>query len=305
MDDLKDSRILVAGGTGLVGSRLVRALLAEGARVDVLSRNARGAHLPPGAQAHSWEALPGLMEGCRAVINLAGEGIADHRWSPARKRALLESRIGPTRGLLGALEQARHRPSVLVSASAIGIYGPLGEEAVDETQTPGEGFLAELCQTWETATDPARALGVRVVRLRIGVVLAREGGALPKLALPVRRFAGCALGSGRQGFSWIHIEDLVALILEAIRNPAFEGPVNATAPHPCNNGIFTHLLAKHLHRPLWPLPALLTRGALRLLVGEMAEPMLLGGAFVLPRKALDLGFSFRFPEAAGALEDLL
>ncbi len=309
MDAFRGSRILIAGGTGLVGARLTGALLQQGAEVLILSRNPDDAHLPQGAQAHGWQALPGILEGCCAVINLTGEGIADHRWTPARKKALESSRMGPTRSLLSALEKARERPSVLINASAIGIYGTRApeptQEPIDEAEALGKGFLPELCRAWEAAADPAQALGVRVVKLRTGVVLAREGGALPKLLLPVRCFAGTPFGSGRQGFSWIHIEDLIRLILECIRNPAFEGPINATAPHPCSQAAFTRLLAERLHRPLWPLPACLTRNTLRLLVGEMAESMLLGGAFVLPGKALDLGFSFRFSEPAEALEDLV
>lgn len=299
MNDLAGSRIIVAGGTGLVGTRLVRALLASGAEVQVLSRSAQA----PGT--HTWEALPEILEGSQAIINLAGAGIADERWSPARKEVLRQSRLEPTARILQALASCTARPSVLVNASAVGIYGAKREELLDEAQPPGEGFLAELCRDWEAAADRAEALGLRVVKLRIGVVLARDGGALPRIAQPVRLFAGTILGSGRQGFSWIHIEDLVRLILEALKNPAFEGAFNATAPLPCTNRTFTQLLAQRLRRPLWPVPALFTRTALKLLVGEMAEPMLLGGVFASPRKALELGFTFRFPNAEKALEDLL
>jgi len=305
MIELRGSRIIVAGGTGLVGIRLVEELLKQGAAVQVITRNPRRARLPEGAQACSWEDLPRLVDGSSAIINLAGEAIADRRWSPVRKQALHESRIAPTRSLVSALAQANHGPSVLINASAIGIYGTRGEESVNEDQAPGVGFLPELCRAWEATADSARALGIRVVLLRTGVVLAREGGALPKLALPLRCFAGTVLGSGRQGFSWIHIEDLVQLVLESIGNPAFAGPLNATAPHPCSQGAFTRLLAKRLHRPLWPVPGFISGAMLKLLLGEMAEPMLLGGAFVLPKKSLDLGFHFRFPQAADALQDLL
>jgi hypothetical protein len=305
MGEPANHRVVIAGGTGLVGRLLVKRLLEQCLKVQVLSRNPQWAQLPPGAEARPWKDLPELLEGSLAVINLAGEGIADRRWNRTRKNLLLESRVTPTRTIVRTLRQTAHPPSVLVNASAIGFYGALGEAAVDEGQAPGNDFLAQVCQAWEAEADGAKRAGLRVVKLRIGPVLAREGGALPKLALPVRLFAGCALGSGRQGFSWIHIEDLVQLILECLRNPAFEGPINATAPHPCSNAAFTRLLARHLQRPVWPVPGFLTRGPLRLLMGEMAEPMLLGGAFVLPKKALDLGFAFRFPDAAQALKDLL
>ncbi len=299
MNDLKEKRIIIAGGTGLVGACLTKALRELGAEVQVLSRNAHS----PGTCA--WESLPELLEGSHAIINLAGAGIADERWSPARKALLRQSRLEPTERILEALASCTARPNMLVNASAVGIYGAQREEILDESQPLGEGFLAELCRDWEAAADRAGDLGLRVVKLRIGVVLAREGGALPRIAQPVRLFAGTILGSGRQGFSWIHIEDLVRLILESLKNPAFEGAFNATAPLPCTHGAFTRLLAQHLHRPIWPAPALVTRAALKLLVGEMAEPMLLGGVFASPRKALELGFTFRFPNAEKALEDLL
>lgn len=299
MNDLAGSRIIVAGGTGLVGTRLVGALRASGAEVQVLSRSAHA----PGTRA--WEDLPKILEGSDALINLAGAGIADARWSPTRKALLRQSRLEPTERILRAIASCAARPRVLVNASAVGIYGVQREELLDETHPSGEGFLAELCRDWEAAADRAGNLGLRVVKLRLGVVLAREGGALPRIAQPVRFFTGAVLGSGRQGFSWIHIEDLVRLILEALKNPAFEGAFNATAPLPCTHRTFTQLLAQRLHRPLWPVPAFFTRTALKLLVGEMAEPMLLGGVFASPRKALDLGFTFRYPSAEKALEDLL
>lgn len=304
MGTQQGKKIVIAGGTGLVGTHLAQKLTEQGAEVHVLSRGIRTPRAGAG-QVHAWKDLPTLLEGAAAIVNLAGEGIADHRWSPARKAALLESRLAPTRRLVEALGALAHPPSVLINASAIGIYGTLGDTPVDEHQAPGTGFLPDICQQWETAADAARQLGVRVVRLRIGVVLAREGGALPKIAQPVRLFAGSALGTGRQGFSWIHIEDLVNLILEAIVNPAYEGALNATAPQPCSNAELTAQIATRLHRPVWPVPGFLTHAAVRLMVGEMAQPMLLGGAFVLPRKAEALGFPFRFPEIAGALKDLL
>ncbi len=298
-------RVVVAGGTGLVGQPLVRALVTTGARVTVLTRNPEALHLPEGASAHGWEDLPTLLEGQDAVINLAGEGIADRRWSRARKAAILDSRIGATARLVGAMRACAHPPGVLVNASAIGYYIPKGEAPVDETAAPGTGFLADVCRAWEAEAMEAAALGVRVALVRIGVVLARKGGALPKMALPVRCFAGCKLGSGHQGLSWIHLEDLVAMLVEAAGNQAWQGAFNGTAPQPLSNGAFTRLIARRLHRPLLPVPGLLTSAATKLLLGEMAEALLLQGAFVLPARALALGFRFRFPTAESALEDLL
>ena len=298
-------RMVVAGGTGLVGRSLVQTLVDRGAQVTVLTRQPDGLVLPGRAEAAGWDRLPAVLEGCEAVFNLAGEGIADRRWTPARKAALRESRMQTTRRLVDAIGACHQKPQVLVNASAIGLYVPRGADPVDEASAPGTGFLAEVCRAWEAEAEAARAYGVREVRIRIGVVLAREGGALPKMALPVRLFQGSALGTGQQGLSWIHLDDLVAMLVEAARNPAWEGPFNGTAPGPLSQLDFTRLLARRLRRPVLPLPAFLTAGALRLIMGELAEELLLGGAFVHPRRALAQGFRFRFPEAAAALEDLL
>ncbi|BDU77054.1 TIGR01777 family oxidoreductase [Mesoterricola sediminis] len=297
MDGLK--QVVLAGGTGLVGRHLRAALAAAGTRVTLLTRNPAAT---PGAV--GWDALPGVLEGADAVINLAGEGIADQRWSPDRKRALIDSRVDSTRRITAALAQAAAPPPVLVNASATGFYGNRDDRPVDESAPSGTGFLAEVCRAWEAAADTAPA-GVRVVKLRIGVVLARDGGALSKMALPVRLFQGAKLGDGRQGLSWIHIDDLVAMVLEAARNPAWAGAVNAVAPAPLSNEAFTRALARTLHRPVLPVPAFLTRAAVKLLVGEMADEMLLGGVHVVPARAQALGFTFRYPHVDAALPGLL
>lgn len=298
-------RVVVAGGTGLVGQPLVRALLGLGAQVAVLTRNPQALACPPGASAHSWDELATLLEGADAVINLAGEGIADRRWTASRKAAIRDSRISATARLVDAMRGCGQPPRALVNASAIGYYIPRDEHPVDEDAGPGKGFLAEVCQGWEAEAAAAEALGVRVALIRIGVVLDRKGGALPKMALPVRWFQGCKLGSGRQGLSWIHVEDLVAMLIEAARNPAWSGAFNGTAPEPQSNEAFTRLIARRLGRPMLPVPGFLTRFATRLLLGELAEALLLQGAFVLPSRAEALGFQFRFTTAEAALEDLL
>ncbi|HLO68791.1 MAG TPA: TIGR01777 family oxidoreductase [Holophaga sp.] len=292
-------KVVLAGGTGLVGKRLREALASAGASVTVLTRNPAG--VPGGA---AWEDLPRVLEGADAVINLAGEGIADKRWSPARRKALVDSRVDTTRRITAALAALPTPPPVLVNASATGFYGPRDGAPVDEAAPGGKGFLAKVCREWEAAADTAPA-GVRVVKLRIGVVLAREGGALPKMALPVKLFQGAKLGHGQQGMSWIHIDDLVAMIVEAASNAAWEGPVNAVAPYPLTNESFTKAIARQLHRPVWPVPAFLTRAAVKLLVGDMADEMLLNGVFAYPRKAEALGFTFRHTKAESALADLL
>jgi len=283
---------VVAGGSGLVGRHLAAALRGMGTRVTVLSRAA-------GPGTPSWEDLPAALAGADAVINLCGAAIADGRWSPARKQVLLDSRVGPTEWLVRAMTSG-----VLVNASAVGFYGALGDQPVDEAQGPGADFLAQLCRRWEAAADGAAA-GVRVVKLRLGVVLARDGGALAKMALPVRLFLGTRLGHGRQGLSWIHVDDLVRLAIEAAANPDYAGPVNAVAPGPVSNEAFTRALARRLKRPVLPVPAWITRMALGALLGEMGEAMLLEGAYVYPKRAERLGFGFRFARVEDALADLL
>jgi len=305
MDLPAPNHVVVAGGTGLVGRHLVPALLQAGFEVTVLTRAPGRTALPAGARAAAWQELPGLLEGAAAVVNLSGESIAQGRWTPARKRAILASRLDATDRLVQAMAALERRPQVLVNASAVGFYGPMDGRPVDEEQGPGRGFLAGVCRQWEGRAEAATALGVRVVKLRLGVVLARDGGALPRLAFPVRIWQGTRLGHGQQGLSWIHIDDLVRLVLEAIANPAWQGALNATAPMPASNETFTRAVARQLRRPLLPVPALVTRAALRLLLGDMAQEMLLEGAFVYPRKAERLGFQFRFPGAAQALADLL
>lgn len=305
MDRTDPMRVVVAGGTGLVGRPLVQHLLGLGARVEVLTRNPAGAALAPGARAHPWEDLPSLLDGAEAVVNLVGEGIADRRWTVARKAAIRDSRILATRRLVEAMRDCRRPPRALVNASAVGYYGARDRTPVDEGAAPGTGFLPDTCRAWEAEAMAASEFGVRVVRIRTGVVLAREGGALPKMALPVRLCLGCRLGSGRQGLSWIHLDDLVALFAEAVRDTAWEGPFNGTAPGPIDNAAFTGLLARRLHRPLLPVPGPLTAAALKLGLGEMADALLLQGAFVVPTRALAHGFTFRHTEAGEALEGLV
>ncbi len=296
--------MVVAGGSGLVGRHLIRALAAAGVRVTLLSRSPKAAGLPDGARARGWDELPGVLEGADAVVNLCGESIAGRRWSTARKQSLLDSRVAPTERLARAMGAAGG-PRVLVNASAVGIYGAMDDRPVDETQAPGQGFLAQLCRGWEAAADLAAAHGARVVKLRLGVVLAQDGGALPRMAFPVRLCMGTPLGDGRQGLGWIHVDDLVRLIIEAAADPAWRGPINAVAPGPVSNAAFTRALARRLHRPLLPVPAWISRAALRALLGEMGQALLLEGAFVHPGQAERLGFVFRFPRLQDALADLI
>ena len=286
-------RVLVAGGTGLVGAPLCRALGGAGHAVTVVSRDPTRVN----GTAIGWDALPGAVREADALVNLAGEPIAARRWSTAQKQRIHGSRVDATRKLVGAVAAADRRPAVLVNASAIGWYGSRGDEALDETAPPGTGFLAGVCEAWEREALAAEALGLRVVRLRIGVVLASEGGALARMLPVFRAFLGGPLGSGRQWMSWIHRGDLVGLVIEALAREAYRGAVNATAPEPATNAEFAAALGRVLARPArLRTPALV----LRLALGEMSE-MLLTGQRVLPAVAARLGYAWRHPDLESAL----
>lgn len=240
------------------------------------------------------------LAGRDAVVNLAGEPI-DQRWTSAARRAIRDSRVAGTRNLVAGLRECEPRPRTLASASGVNYYGPRGEEPLDEDAPPGDGFLAEVCVAWEEQAAQASALGVRVARLRTGVVLAPGGGALQRMVLPFRLGLGGPVAGGRQYMSWIHIDDHVAMLLAALEDERFSGAVNATAPQPVSNREFARTLARVLRRPaLLPVPRLALRGAL----GEMSE-VLTTGQRALPAKALVAGFEFRHPTLDGALRSVL
>ncbi|HEX7242851.1 MAG TPA: TIGR01777 family oxidoreductase [Longimicrobiaceae bacterium] len=295
-------RVAVTGASGLIGSALVRALRAEGRRVVRLVRS----RPQPGSGDVAWDPERGEidaagLEGVDAVVHLAGENVAQP-WTAEAKRRIRESRERGTRLLARALAGLSDRPGVLVSASAIGFYGDRGDETLDESSGPGGGFLAEVCEGWEAAADPARDAGVRVVHPRIGVVLTPQGGALAKLLVPFRLGVGGKVGSGRQWMSWVALEDVVEALRFALREDALSGPANLTAPSPVTNEEFTRVLGRVLHRPtLFAVPG----AALKLVMGQMAEEALLAGQRVLPRALLDAGFEFRHPELEGALRAAL
>jgi hypothetical protein len=277
-------KIAITGASGLIGRRLLTTLASQGHSPYALSRHA-----------YTEEAL----READAVVHLAGESVAQ-RWTADAKRRILESREAGTRSLVRTLAKLPRRPGVLVCASAVGYYGSRGDETLTEASAPGTGFLPEVCVAWEREAQAAEALGIRVVRMRIGMALDRRGGAL-KSILPVFRMgAGGKLGDGRQWMSWIHLDDLAALFRFALENPV-AGPVNAVAPQPVTNADFTRELARALRRPaLFPAPKL----ALRLLFGEMSE-ILLASQRAVPQAAQAAGFGFRFPELGPALADLL
>jgi uncharacterized protein (TIGR01777 family) len=295
-------RVLVAGGTGFIGTALVDALLARGDSVVLQTRDARKAR--PGVELRVWDGKdPGpwasALDGADAIVNLAGENIAGARWTPERKLQLIRSRVDSTRALVSAMSSSPRKPRVFLSASAVGYYGlrPAGDCAEGAAQ--GTDFLAALCGQWEREARAAEKLGVRVVLLRTGVVLGR-GGALAKMRLPFKLGLGGPLGDGTQPFPWIHLDDEVGAILFALDAPALAGPVNLAAPHLASNADFASALGRAYMRPaVLPAPAF----ALRLALGEMAE-MLLGGQRALPRKLEEAGYAFRHPYLDEALSSL-
>lgn len=290
-------RIVVAGGSGFLGRSLVERLLADGHEVAVLSRDRSKVKAGRGVD---WDGRsPGPwtseIEAADAVVNLAGESIGDGRWSDERRQRLIASRLDATRAIVEALQQAPPRRRVLVNASAVGLYGSdRGNEVLSETSARGTGFLADLVERWESEARKAEAVA-RVVLLRFGVILAEEGGALRKMLLPFRMGVGGPVAGGRQWMSWIDRDDATRMIAWAMENENARGPYNATAPHPVTNRQFSHELGRALHRlALLPTPAF----ALRLMFGEMADELLIGGQRVVPVRAEAEGFTFQ----AGRLE---
>jgi hypothetical protein len=292
-------RIAITGATGLVGANLTKYLQGGGHEVLRLTRHAAGGQ----ARDVLWSVERGLvnpeqLESCDAVVHLAGENIADGRWTEAKKERIRSSRVEGTASLCQSLAGLKAPPKVVVSASAIGFYGNRGEEVLTEESGPGAGFFPEVCQAWERATQAVEDKGIRVVHLRIGVVLCEDGGALAKMLVPFKFGLGGRIGSGEQYMSWVALDDLLGAIDFCLKNETMRGPVNATAPNPVTNADFTRLLGEALHRPtLFPVPAF----ALRLALGEMADEALLAGARVMPTRLLAAGFEFRFGALAKAL----
>ena len=298
-------RVVVAGGTGFIGSVLWESLLAKGHDVVLLTRDASRSrdHVHPKVRVVSWArgaVWESWVDGAGGILNLAGESIAQ-RWTKAAKERIVASRLEAAERLRAAIEKAVLKPSVLVNASAVGIYGPRGDEALSEEASFGSDFLATTCVAWEEAARKAAPLGVRVAMIRTGVVLGRGGGALAKMLPPFRAFLGGPIGRGGQFLSWIHRDDLAALYLFALENPEAEGPLNGTAPNSVTMKDFARALGHALHRPSFlKVPAPIVR----LLLGEMAT-VVLDGQRVVPKKAEALGFRFRFPRIDAALRDVL
>ena len=295
--------IAITGASGFIGRRLMKALSGGNHTIRVLSRHA-GTNLPAGVKLYVWDPVKGAppaesLDGADAVVHLAGEPIAQ-RWNDEVKQKIRDSRVAGTRNLAQALSDLSARPAVLICSSAIGYYGSRGDEVLTESSTPGIGFMAQVCAAWEQEAAAAESLGIRLVKVRTGVVLGENGGALPMMMRPFKAGMGGELGSGDQWMSWIHLDDLVGIMQHALDNP-MQGPVNGTAPNPVTNAEFTKKLAHTLGRPaVFPVPAFM----LKTMFGEMSEVMLTSQR-VLPKAAEAAGYQFRFPEVEGALQNIL
>jgi uncharacterized protein (TIGR01777 family) len=300
--------IIITGGTGLIGRNLSASLIQDGHKVTVLSRNPDNytGELPKGVTAVQWDAKTAagwghLADGADAIVNLAGAGIADKRWSDARKKVIVQSRVDAGNAVTEAVRAAKVKPAVVIQASGVGYYGPSNDSKLTEASPAGNDYVADVVKQWELSTAGVEAAGVRRVVFRIGIVLSTEGGALPKLTLPFQFMAGGPLGTGDQWYSWVHIDDVVNALKFAIRNAAMQGVYNLTSPGPVPNIDIARKIGLVLNRPsLVAAPSF----ALKLALGEMAT-VVLDGQRVVPERLLKAGFRFQFADAEVALRDLL
>ncbi len=301
-------RVLVTGGTGLIGSALVRSLLEDDSEVVVLTRSPERtqAAVPSDVRLQKWDGVSTggwghLASDVDAIVNLAGEGIADGRWTPARKERIRESRINAGMALVAAIREAETKPKVLIQSSAVGFYGPRHDETLTENASPGTDFLAQVCFDWEASTAAVEEMGVRRPVIRTGVVLSAKGGAFPRMALPFKLFAGGPLGSGKQYFPWIHIDDEVGAIRFLLENESASGPYNLTTPGPPRNSEFVRELGRVMGKPsLLPTPSF----ALKTIFGEMST-VLLDGQRAVPARLQEDGYEFLFGDAVAALRNLV
>jgi uncharacterized protein (TIGR01777 family) len=302
-------KILISGSSGLVGSAVVDNLGHQGHDLIRLVRPDAAARQPAAVSELPqvvWNPQSGLLdsraEGADAIIHLAGASIAGHRWTEAWKRELRDSRVAATNRLVASLQRLHHPPQIFIAASAIGFYGSRGDEELTESSPAGTGFLAQITVDWETESARAAQSGARVVILRFGVILAKQGGALPQMALPFRLGVGGRIGSGRQWISWVTLDDVVGIIRFALETNLVSGPANAVSPNPVQNAAFSSTLARVLHRPaIFPAPPF----ALRLALGEMADSLLLASQRIYPSKLEHLGYRFHYPDLQPALTAVL
>jgi uncharacterized protein len=299
-------RIIIAGGSGLIGTSLTKSLLAAGQQVFILTRNPQIGRFINGAECILWDGCTTrgwgeVVSQADAIVNLAGENLGSGLWTKSRKERILISRVAAGKAIVDAIRQANPRPKVMIQASAVGFYGPHGNELLTEESSAGSGFLADVCRGWEASSQPVEAMGVRRVVVRTGIVLSKQEGALQRMIFPFKLFVGGPLGNGRQGLPWIHLSDEVAGIRFLLENEKAQGIFNLSGPKPLSNTDFGRILAKVLKRPYWlPIPSF----ALRVLLGEMSS-LVLEGQYMLPQRLQEFGFHFKFETAESALRDLL
>lgn len=300
-------RVIITGATGFIGRALAEELDQGEYEIVALSRNLTNRSTPSNISYIEWDAKnpngwTNNVDGAYAIVNLTGENISAGRWTWKRKEEILQSRLNAGKAIVEAVKRVNRKPKVIVQASAIGYYGSRKDEALDESSSPGSGYLPEVAQKWELSTKEVESLGVRHVIIRSGIVLGKDGGALPRLVQPFRFFVGGPLGNGKQWFSWIHLEDEIKAIRFLMENENLNGAFNLTTPVPLVMKDFCKILGQVMHRPCWfKVPGFM----LRLAVGEMAEALLLTGQRVLPKRLLEAGYRFLYPEAEPALQQIL
>lgn len=295
-------KILITGATGLVGSALKNLLLSKNYEVNTLSRKPENE-----VNAYKWDVYnqeidSRCLDGVDAIIHLAGEGVADKKWTEERKQQIIDSRVKSTELLYKTIaNHEKHQVKSFISASAVGYYGDCGDEILTEESPNGFGFLAKCCYLWEKSVDEGKKQSLRVVKIRTGIVLSKHGGALPQLDLPVKLFAGSAIGTGKQWVPWLHIDDMVAIYITALENIKMEGSYNACAPFPVTNKGLTQAIAKQLHRPFWPIKV--PKKALEFLMGERTEAILMSNN-TSAQKLLDAGYIFKYTQLNDALKNI-
>ena len=295
--------ILITGATGLVGRALIKTLYEKGHTLAILAREKQSIKY---GKVYLWDVCkqtidPACIQGIDTVIHLAGEGIAEKKWTDERKQKIIDSRVASTQLLIKLIKDTNAPVKSFISASAVGYYGDRGEEILTEGTSNGDGFMAECCKLWEEAADEGRPLGIRIVKFRIGVILAATGGALASLDKPIRLFAGAPLGSGQQWVPWVHLDDIIAMFTLAVENPDLNGTYNACAPFPVTNETLTKAVAKILNRPVWPFH--IPEKILQMILGNMSA-VVLSSMNTSAQKLLDEGFIFRYTHLEDALKDI-
>jgi uncharacterized protein (TIGR01777 family) len=298
-----NKHILITGATGMIGKKLINALQQSGHIVSILSRKQKNL---PGVKVFLWDIYnqqidPACMNGTDTIIHLAGENIGAHKWTKKRKQQIIDSRVLSTQLIYKTIKETRADIRSFISASAVGYYGDCGDEILTEESPAGFGFLSHCCKEWEGAVDKGKQLGLRIVKIRTGVALAKGEGALASMAKPIRWFAGAALGSGQQWVPWIHIDDLVSIYIRAVEDPLFSDMYNACAPFPVTNAALTRAIAKELHRPVWPFNV--SEKILKLILGEMSEIIFIS-TNTSAQKLLNQDFKFKYTRLEHALTDI-